>query len=325
MKKSTKKIIIAAVAAAALAGAAAGVFACTMPYEVTADGQTLVVVKNKAAGKEVVRDILESYVPEDTELKTVSLDKNLQVQAVGMKKYFSAKDQIKSRKDAEAYLIDANGREESLFAATITSQYVKEETYTPEIDYRADDKALAGTKRVEKEGKDGRRKATYQVTTVNGVETASEIVDEEILKKGESAIIYKGTLGVPEGKDWKTYEGNPVFNDGNDVASTALQYLGCPYKYGGKSFATGIDCVQYVVQIYRMYGVTIPKSHSKLRKVGKGVSRSAAQPGDIICYNHHVAIYLGNGKMAEATRKKGTKVSKVRGGIITIRHVNKND
>ena len=325
MKKSTKKIIIAAVAAAALAGAAAGVFACTMPYEVTADGQTLVVVKNKAAGKEAVRKVLEGYVPEDTELKTVSLDKNLQIKAVGIKRYFSAKAQIKTKKEAVSYLMDANSKEEALFDATITSQYVKEETYTPEIDYRADDKALAGTKRVEKEGKDGRRKATYQVTTVNGVETASEIVDQEILEKGESAIIYKGTLGVPEGKDWKTYEGNPVFNDGSDIANTALQYLGCPYKYGGSSFTKGIDCVQYVRNIYRMYGVSIPNSHSKIRKLGTGVSLSGAQPGDIICYKKHVAIYLGNGKMAEATRKKGTKVSSIRGGVITIRHVNKNN
>lgn len=325
MKKSTKKIIAAAIAAAALVGTAAGVFAYTMPYEVTADGQTLVVVKNKAAGKEVVREVLESYVPEDTEFKTVSLDKNLQVRAVGMKNYFSAKDQIQSNKDAVAYIVDANGMEDSLFAATITSQYVKEETYTPEIDYRADDKALAGTKRVEKEGKDGRRKATYQVTTVNGFETASEIVDEEILEKGESAIIYKGTLGVPEGKDWKTYEGDPVFNDGQDVADMALQYLGCPYKFGGTSFTNGIDCVQYIRNIYRMYGVEIPSSHEKIRRLGGGVSLSGAKPGDIICYKRHVALYLGDGKMAEATRKKGTKISKVRGGVITIRHLNENN
>lgn len=325
MKKSKKIIIIAAAALAVTAAAAAGVLAYTMPYEITAGGETLAIVKNESVGKSVVRDVLESYVPEDTQVKQVGVDKNLKVQHVDIGDYFSARKKVMTRKEAENYILESNKTEAELFAATITSQYVKEETYTPDIDYRKDDKALAGTKRVEKEGKDGRRKATYQVTTVNGVETSKEIIEEEILEKGESAIIYKGTLGVPNGEDWKTYEGKPVFNDGQDIADMALQYLGCPYKYGGTSFTNGIDCVQYVRRIYRMFGIDIPNPHSKIRKLGKGVSRSGAQPGDIICYKHHVAIYLGNGKMAEATRKKGTKVSNVRGGIITIRHVNKNN
>lgn len=325
MKKSTKIITIASIAVIAAAGAAVGAILHTMPCKITADGETLVVVKNKSAGKAVIKDVLESYVPEDTKVNRVVLDKELRVQDVGIKKYFSARDKVKTKKEAESYLMGENKREENLFSATITSQYVKEETYTPEIDYRQDDKALAGTKRVEKEGKDGRREATYQIETVNGIEKSTKLVDENIIEKGEQAIIYKGTLGVPNGEDWKTYEGKPVFNDGSDIANTSLQYLGCPYKYGGYSFTKGIDCVQYVRNIYRMYGVELPNNHPGLRKVGRGVSRSGAKPGDIICYKHHVAIYLGNGKMSEATRKKGTKVSKVRGGIITIRHVNRNN
>ena len=46
------------------------------------------------------------------------------------------------------------------------------------------------------------------------------------------------------------------------------------------------------------------------RGVGRGVSYSEAQPGDIICYSGHVAIYLGGGKIVHASNPKdGIKVS----------------
>ncbi|MFI3200775.1 MAG: NlpC/P60 family protein, partial [Eubacteriales bacterium] len=37
------------------------------------------------------------------------------------------------------------------------------------------------------------------------------------------------------------------------------------------------------------------------RSAGVGVSYAEAQPGDLICYSGHVALYLGDGKIVHAS------------------------
>ena len=40
-----------------------------------------------------------------------------------------------------------------------------------------------------------------------------------------------------------------------------------------------------------------------MRSVGIAVSLADAQPGDIICYSGHVAIYCGNNTIVHATHR----------------------
>ena len=99
-------------------------------------------------------------------------------------------------------------------------------------------------------------------------------------------------------------------SSGGSVTSYALQFLGNPYVWGGTSLTKGVDCSGFVMQVYAHYGISLPHSSSALRGVGRGVSYSEAQPGDIICYSGHVAIYLGVGKIVHASNPKdGIKVS----------------
>ncbi len=296
-----------------------------LPYEITASGETIAVVNNEKDGEKVIKKVIQSYVPKGTDVSSISIDKNLKLEQVGFSDILGIAKDATDVKTAINNIKKANSGDNALFNVTIKSQKTKKEKYTPEIEYKKDETMLAGQSKVERESKDGLRNTTYELTSVNGKVTDKRTSKTEVLEKGTSKIIVKGTLGVPTGKDWKTYEGKPVFNNGDDVVTTAKQHLGCPYKYGGYSFKTGIDCVQYVRNIYRMYGVNLPNNHPGLRKVGSKVSIKNAKPGDIICYKHHVAIYAGNGKMAEATRKHGTRVGKVRSGIITVRRVNKSN
>ena len=94
------------------------------------------------------------------------------------------------------------------------------------------------------------------------------------------------------------------------VVDYACQFIGNPYVWGGTSLTKGVDCSGFVMQVYAHYGISLPHSSSALRGVGRGVSYSEAQPGDIICYSGHVAIYLGGGKIVHASNPKdGIKVS----------------
>ena len=88
---------------------------------------------------------------------------------------------------------------------------------------------------------------------------------------------------------------------GSSVASYALQFVGNPYVYGGSSLTNGTDCSGFVMSVYANFGVGLPHSSSAMRNCGYGVSLAEAQPGDIICYSGHVAIYCGNNTVVHAS------------------------
>ena len=93
---------------------------------------------------------------------------------------------------------------------------------------------------------------------------------------------------------------------GADVAKYACQFVGNPYVYGGSSLTNGTDCSGFVMSVYGAYGVSLPHSSRADRSVGAEVEGGLAnaQPGDIVCYSGHVALYIGNGQIAHASTSK---------------------
>jgi cell wall-associated NlpC family hydrolase len=93
----------------------------------------------------------------------------------------------------------------------------------------------------------------------------------------------------------------PSGSNGQAVVDYACQFVGNPYKYGGSSLTNGTDCSGFVMSVYAAFGVSLPHSSASLRSVGYGVSVDEMQPGDIICYSGHVAIYVGNNTIVHAS------------------------
>ena len=97
---------------------------------------------------------------------------------------------------------------------------------------------------------------------------------------------------------------------GESVISYGSQFVGNPYVWGGSSLTNGADCSGFVMSVYAHFGISLPHSSAALRSVGKSVDISDIQPGDIVCYEGHVGLYAGNGRLLHASNKKdGIKIS----------------
>lgn len=91
---------------------------------------------------------------------------------------------------------------------------------------------------------------------------------------------------------------------GSSVVSYAMQFVGNPYVWGGNSLTNGVDCSGFVHEVYAHFGISTPRYSQAFKPVGQAVSFDNIQPGDVVVYPGHVAIYAGGGVIVEAQSTK---------------------
>ena len=110
---------------------------------------------------------------------------------------------------------------------------------------------------------------------------------------------------------------------GQAVIDYACQFIGNPYVWGGTSLTEGADCSGFVQSVYAHFGIHLPRTSYDMRSAGYEVSYTEAQPGDLILYEGHVGLYMGDGNIVNAMNEAdGIGIcSALYTDIITVRRV----
>ena len=164
---------------------------------------------------------------------------------------------------------------------------------------------------------------TATIKQLQAEEAARKKAEEEARKKAEAeaAAANKQSSGGSSNSSSGGSKPAVISGTGSDIADYACQFVGNPYVAGGTSLTEGADCSGFTWAVFQHFGINLPRSSYAQSTAGTEVSYAEAQPGDVIYYGGHVAIYIGNGMIVHAsTAATGIKYSNaLYRSIITVR------
>ncbi len=357
IKRNMLIIVIAAVVIAAGAigiSAATAPYALTRdgekvkePYRVCIDGKSVAMVATEEEGNQLIEDIKSYYTKDGGEIKSCEVKEELTVQKVNLKRgsnhptldvaadkldyimsgveektTYEVKDgdtgwSIAAKLDIPFEKLEKWNDGKNLDKLQIGDQLKTYETnalvhvtttetvtYTSKTNYKTEyidsSELYEGETKIKKEGKFGKKEITADITKVNGKITDKDIISQKVLKEPVTQVVYRGTKAR-----------------GTSVVEYAFQFLGNPYVYGGSSLTNGTDCSGFTMAVYAHFGYALPHNSWAQLGSGRAVSYSEAQPGDLIIYGDHVALYAGGGRIIHASSPSTGIIT----GSATYRHI----
>ena len=97
----------------------------------------------------------------------------------------------------------------------------------------------------------------------------------------------------------------------DDISMYAVSLVGSPYRLGGTSPDTGLDCSGFVDHVFQQIsGIKLPRDSKAISEATQPLDQSDLQPGDLVFFNtlnhafSHVGIYLGDDRFVHATSSR---------------------
>lgn len=107
----------------------------------------------------------------------------------------------------------------------------------------------------------------------------------------------------------------------DDIPMYAASLIGSPYRLGGTSPETGVDCSGFVGHVFsQVAGVTLPRDSRAISEAGEPLAKDELRPGDLVFFNtlkrpfSHVGIYLGDDRFVHAASS--------RTGVVMVSNLN---
>ena len=90
----------------------------------------------------------------------------------------------------------------------------------------------------------------------------------------------------------------------NQIVKAAFSYLGSPYRWGGKS-PIGIDCSGLCFMAYTLCGLSLYRDAEPDARYVKRIDFSDLKPADLIYYNGHMTMYIGENEYIHSSATLG--------------------
>jgi gamma-D-glutamyl-L-lysine dipeptidyl-peptidase len=141
------------------------------------------------------------------------------------------------------------------------------------------------------------------------VYTAAGII---ILKEGNRFDVVRGSRIYETETETGCFRTPDKISSMGEIPKTARFYLGCPYRWGGRS-PFGIDCSGFTQMVFMLNGMILPRDAHQQVQLGNEVAFvSEAQPGDLAFFQNengdvvHTGIMLSNSEIIHASGRVRT-------------------
>jgi len=101
----------------------------------------------------------------------------------------------------------------------------------------------------------------------------------------------------------------------DDIPMYAVSLIGSPYRLGGMTLETGLDCSGFVGHVFKQVtGIVLPHRSLAISEVAQPLEPADLLPGDLVFFNtlnrafSHVGIYLGENRFVHASSSRTNKV-----------------
>lgn len=114
--------------------------------------------------------------------------------------------------------------------------------------------------------------------------------------------------------------------DAQAIIATAKKYIGSPYLWGGITPA-GFDCSGYMQYVFKIHGISLPRTSVQQSNFGTAVSKKNLKPGDLVFFNtsgkgvSHVGMYIGNNQFIHSSSSKGVTISSLSSSYWSARYL----